>query len=149
MFAAFIMTACAVTSLKLNTEAQNLTCDWKDNVRAGFESRYSNEDLKEFLEEVDKLAAIRDKQQKEEAFQVDKESDEEAEEYSNFAIADVDKYVNVRTQANTDSEIVGRMYDGAVAQIQEEVDGEDGKWLLVTSGNLTGYIKAEYFIYGE
>ena len=149
MFAAFIMTACAVTSLKLNTEAQNLTGDWKDNVRAGFESRYSNEDLKEFLEEVDKLAAIRDKQQKEEAFQVDKESDEEAEEYSNFAIADVDKYVNVRTQANTDSEIVGRMYDGAVAQIQEEVDGEDGKWLLVTSGNLTGYIKAEYFIYGE
>ena len=78
MFAAFIMTACAVTSLKLNTEAQNLTSDWKDNVRAGFESRYSNEDLKEFLEEVDKLAAIRDKQQKEEAFQVDKESDEEA-----------------------------------------------------------------------
>lgn len=149
MFAAFIMTACAVTSLKLNTEAQNLTGDWKDNVRAGFESRYSNEDLKEFLEEVDKLAAIRDKQQKEEAFQVDKESDEEAEEYSNFAIADVDKYVNVRTQANTDSQIVGRMYDGAVAQIQEEVDGEDGKWLLVTSGNLTGYIKAEYFIYGE
>ncbi len=149
MFAAFIMTACAVTSLKLNTEAQNLTGDWKDNVRAGFESRYSNEDLKEFLEEVDKLAAVRDKQQKEEAFQVDKESDEEAEEYSNFAIADVDKYVNVRTQANTDSQIVGRMYDGAVAQIQEEVDGEDGKWLLVTSGNLTGYIKAEYFIYGE
>ena len=76
-------------------------------------------------------------------------TDEEADEYSNFAIADVDKYVNVRTEPNTDSEIVGRMYDGAVAQIQEEVDGEDGKWLLVTSGNLNGYIKAEYFIYGD
>ena len=149
MLVAFVMTACAVTSLKLNTKAQNLTGDWKDNVRAGFESRYSKEDLKDFLEEVDKLAAIRDKQQKTEAFQETQESDEEADEYSNFAIADVDKYVNVRTQANTDSEIVGRMYDGAVAQIQEEVDGEDGKWLLVTSGNLNGYIKAEYFIYGE
>lgn len=146
---AFFMMVCVVASLKLNTIAADLSGDWKDNVRAGFESRYSKEELKEFMEEVDKLVAVRDKQQKAEALETANESDEEADEYSNFAIADVDKYVNVRTQANTDSEIVGRMYDGAVAQIQEEVDGEDGKWLLVTSGNLNGYIKAEYFIYGD
>ncbi len=149
MLIAFSITVCAATSLKLNTKAADLSGDWKDNVRAGFESRYSKEELKEFMEEVDKLVAVRDKQQKAEALETANESDEEADEYSNFAIADVDKYVNVRTQANTDSEIVGRMYDGAVAQIQEEVDGEDGKWLLVTSGNLNGYIKAEYFIYGD
>lgn len=149
MLIAFFVIACAATSLKLNTKAANLTGDWKDNVRAGFESRYSQEELKDFMEEVEKLVAVRDKQQKAETVETAKESDEEADEYSNFAIADVDKYVNVRTQANTDSEIVGRMYDGAVAQIQEEVDGEDGKWLLVTSGNLNGYIKAEYFIYGD
>lgn len=71
------------------------------------------------------------------------------EEYGNFAIADVDKYVNVRSEANTDSEIVGRMYDGAVAQIQEEIECEDGIWLNVVSGSLNGYIKAEYFIYGH
>ncbi len=149
MLIAFSITVCAAASLKLNTKAADLSGDWKDNVRAGFESRYSKEELKEFMEEVDKLVAVRDKQQKAEALETANESDEEADEYSNFAIADVDKYVNVRTQANTDSEIVGRMYDGAVAQIQEEVDGEDGKWLLVTSGNLNGYIKAEYFIYGD
>ena len=146
---AFFMMVCATASLKLNTKAANLTGDWKDNVRAGFESRYSQEELKDFMEEVDKLVAVREGQQKAEALETANESEEEADEYSNFAIADVDKYVNVRTQANTDSEIVGRMYDGAVAQIQEEVDGEDGKWLLVTSGNLNGYIKAEYFIYGD
>ena len=149
MFIAFSAISCAVTFSKLNTKASQLTGDWKDNVRAGFESRYTEEDLKYFLEEVDKLVAARDKQLKAENEETAKENDEEADEYSNFAIADVDKYVNVRTEANTDSEIVGRMYDGAVAQIQEEVDGEDGKWLLVTSGNLNGYIKAEYFIYGE
>lgn len=71
------------------------------------------------------------------------------EEYGNFAIADVDKYVNVRSEASTEGEIVGRMYDGAVAQIQEEVECEDGIWLNVTSGSLNGYIKAEYFIYGH
>ena len=122
--------------------------DWKANVQAGFESLYSEEDLKPFMDEVDKLVAAREeKQRKGEAEPV--QDMEEVEEYSNFAIADVDNYVHVRTAPNTDADIVGRMYDGAVAQIQEEVEGEDGKWLMVISGNLTGYIKAQYFIYGE
>lgn len=78
-----------------------------------------------------------------------KTEDNEENEYSNFAIANVDKYVNVRAEANTDSEIVGRMYDGAVAQIQETVNCDDGEWFKVISDKTEGYIKAEYFIYGE
>ena len=58
------------------------------------------------------------------------------DEYSNFAIANVDRYVNVRKASDTGSEIVGRMYDGAVAQIQNKVMGEDGEWLEVISGNV-------------
>ena len=150
-----MMALIAFIIVQLNTgadiQAAELSTDWKDNVKAGFESMYSKEDLKEFMEEVDKLADLRDKQKNLVASQEVKteEDNEENEEYSNFAIADVDNYVNVRTSPNTDSEIVGRMYDGAVAQIQEEVEGEDGTWLMVISGNLTGYIKAEYFIYGQ
>lgn len=150
-----MMALIAFIIVQLNTgadiQAAELSTDWKDNVKAGFESMYSKEDLKEFMEEVDKLADLRDKQKNLVAPQEVKteEDNEENEEYSNFAIADVDNYVNVRTSPNTDSEIVGRMYDGAVAQIQEEVEGEDGTWLMVISGNLTGYIKAEYFIYGQ
>lgn len=74
---------------------------------------------------------------------------EEENEYSNFAIANVDKYVNVRQEAGTESEIVGRMYDGAVAQIMDKQECEDGEWLEVVSGNVKGFIKAEYFIYGD
>ncbi len=150
-----MMALIAFIIVQLNTgadiQAAELSTDWKDNVKAGFESMYSKEDLKEFMEEVDKLADLRDKQKNLVASQEVKteEDNEENEEYSDFAIADVDNYVNVRTSPNTDSEIVGRMYDGAVAQIQEEVEGEDGTWLMVISGNLTGYIKAEYFIYGQ
>lgn len=77
------------------------------------------------------------------------ENADDENEYSNFAIANVDKYVNVRSETNTDAEIVGRMYDGAVAQIQNKLAGEDGEWLEVISGNVSGYIKAEYFIYGD
>lgn len=71
------------------------------------------------------------------------------DEYGNLAIANVDKYVNVRTQPNTDSEIVGKMYDDSVAQIIETVGEGADQWFQVVSGNVEGYIKAEYFIYGD
>ncbi len=76
------------------------------------------------------------------------EPEEEESEYADLAIADVDKYVNVRSEPNTDSEILGKIYDGAVAHIIEEA-GEENDWFHVTSGNVEGYIKAEYFIYGD
>ena len=75
--------------------------------------------------------------------------DDEDSEYQNLAIADVHNYVNVRSEPNTDSEILGKMYDGSVAQILE-VTGEEGEeWFKVVSGSVEGYIKAEYFISGE
>ena len=70
------------------------------------------------------------------------------EEYVNFAIADVDKYVNVRNKPSTEGEIIGKMYDGAVAEIVA-VAGEEDDWFQITSGNVEGYIKSEYFIHGE
>lgn len=69
-------------------------------------------------------------------------------EYEMLAIANVDNYVNVRALPNTDSDIVGKIYDGAVAQI-DEYAGDDNDWLKIHSGNVNGYIKAEYFIYGK
>lgn len=73
---------------------------------------------------------------------------DEEDEYANLAIADVRKYVNVRREPNTDSEIVGKIYNGAVAQILA-VAGEEGDWFQIVSGSVEGYIKAEYFIYGD
>lgn len=69
-------------------------------------------------------------------------------EYANLAIADVTDYVNVRMEPNTDSDIVGKIYDGAVAQILS-VAGEQADWFQITSGNVEGYIKAEFFLYGD
>lgn len=75
-------------------------------------------------------------------------SQDEESEYVNLAIADVTDYVNVRTEPNTDSEIVGKIYDGAVAQILS-VAGEQDDWFQIVSGNVEGYIKAEFFLYGD
>lgn len=69
-------------------------------------------------------------------------------EYADLAIANVTNYVNVRTEPNTDSEIVGKLYDGSVAQVLA-IAGEEDDWFQVVSGNVEGYIKAEFFLYGD
>ena len=75
-------------------------------------------------------------------------AEQEENEYLNLAIADVSDYVNVRTEPNTDSEIVGKIYDGAVAQILA-VAGDENDWFQIISGNVEGYIKSEFFLYGD
>ena len=75
-------------------------------------------------------------------------AEEDRSEYADFAIADVTNYVNVRSGPNTDSEIVGKIYDGAVAHILASA-GAENDWLQIVSGNVEGYIKSEFFIYGD
>lgn len=67
-------------------------------------------------------------------------------EFENLVIAQVNDYVNVRAEANTESEIVGKLYDDSVGTFIEETD--DG-WYKITSGNVTGYVKAEFCVTGE
>ena len=76
------------------------------------------------------------------------EGNDDESEYVNLAIADVSKYVNVRSIPSTDGEILGKIYDGAVAQILA-VAGENNDWFQIVSGSVEGYIKSEYFIYGD
>ena len=67
----------------------------------------------------------------------------------NIAISRVTNYVNVRAQASTGSEVVGKIYNNCAATILDTVDGEGGKWYHIQSGSVTGYIKAQYFATGE
>ena len=70
------------------------------------------------------------------------------EAYANVAISRVSNYVNVRTEPNTSSGIVGQVYNNCAATILKTVDGEGGAWYQIQSGSVNGYIKAEYFITG-
>ncbi|MDE6063489.1 MAG: C40 family peptidase [Lachnospiraceae bacterium] len=82
------------------------------------------------------------------AQETDDEDGEDDDEYANLAIADVNHYVNVRSMPSTDGEIVGKLYDGSVAQILAPA-GENDEWFQVVSGSVEGYVKAEFFIYGD
>ena len=79
------------------------------------------------------------------------EAAEETSPYANVAIARVeteDGYVNVRTEASTNGEIVGKIYNNCAATILETVDGENGTWYKIESGSVEGYIKSEFFVTG-
>ena len=65
------------------------------------------------------------------------------------ALAEVPNYVNVRKEPSTEAEIVGKIFSYCAATILDEVVMEDGNWFLMTSGNVTGYIKSEFFLVGE
>lgn len=65
------------------------------------------------------------------------------------ALAMVPNYVNVRSGPSVEDEILGKIYNYCAAEILDEVQCDDGSWYLMTSGNLTGYIKSEYFLVGD
>lgn len=75
--------------------------------------------------------------------------------YANIAVTKIeltDKYVNVRSSPTTqdgDVNIVGRIYNHCAATIVDRVEGENGLWYKIESGNVTGYIKADYFVTGD
>ena len=61
-------------------------------------------------------------------------------------MAQVNHYVNVRQEPDTESEILGKLYDKSAATVLETT--EDG-WYRITSGNVNGYVKAEYVVVGD
>lgn len=82
----------------------------------------------------------------EETTEVTAEITEKKSEYADIAIAQVDNYVNVRLEPNTDSEVLGKLYNNSAATILETT--EDG-WYKINSGSVSGYVKCEYVVAGD
>lgn len=64
---------------------------------------------------------------------------------TDLVMANVDKAVNVRAEADADSEKVGRLYKDCGGRIIERRDG----WTKFQSGNLIGWASDEYLLFGE
>lgn len=65
--------------------------------------------------------------------------------FKSLVIAKVNDYVNVRSIPSEDGEILGKLYDKSVGEFVSEQDG----WYEITSGSVTGYVKAEYCVTGD
>ena len=60
--------------------------------------------------------------------------------YGNIGISAADDYVNIRKEASTEAEVLGKLYKGSAATILKT----KGQWCYVESGSVKGYIKAEF-----
>ena len=57
-------------------------------------------------------------------------------------------YMRVRAEANTASEVAGKLYYNAVATLLGTEYTESGLWYHIQSGKVKGYVKSEYMISG-
>ena len=75
------------------------------------------------------------------------ENDAEAvtSEYADVAIAQVEGYVNIRSAASEDGEVLGKLYDNSAATVL----GEENGWYNISSGSVEGYVKSDYVVVGD
>lgn len=64
---------------------------------------------------------------------------------SNQVVANIDSYLNIRSEASEEADVVGKFYTGNVGTIVEKGD----EWSVVTSGNAYGYVKNDYLLFGS
>jgi len=69
----------------------------------------------------------------------------ENEEWASQVMADVEEDMNIRTAPDESAELAGKFYRGDVAQIVEVGD----EWTEIASGNVTGFVKNDYLVYGD
>lgn len=68
----------------------------------------------------------------------------EVSEWDTKLMPNVEEYLNIRTEANADAEVVGKLYKGSVADILEK--GEE--WTKISSGTVEGYVNNEFCVFG-
>jgi uncharacterized protein YgiM (DUF1202 family) len=64
--------------------------------------------------------------------------------YTNLGVANVEGNINIREEATTDSSIVGKLPENAGCEILSQ----EGDWLRISSGEVEGYVLAEYILTG-
>lgn len=115
--------------------------DAADLPMAGFSLALADVDL----EEEDRLSQDIKQEAEEAAREQEAVEQALAEFYARTGVVQTDDYVNVRSGATEDSEIVGRMENHAVAQ----VEGEENGWYRITSGSISGYIRGDFLTVGD
>lgn len=65
--------------------------------------------------------------------------------YEVLGVAVVDSYLNVREEPNAEGRIIGKMVNNSACRILDEVNG----WYRIQSGEVTGYVSADYIVTGD
>lgn len=108
--------------------------------------QYTEEVIQEEIQEAEKEKATVDvvaaevvEEQKEEEI-----IEEVVSEWDSKLMPNVEESLNIRKEASTEAEVVGKLYKGAVANIVEQ----GAEWTKISSGSVEGYVKNEYCVFG-
>ena len=66
--------------------------------------------------------------------------------YADTAVAQVNDSVNIRANADENSDVLGKLYNNGVGTVLETTDNG---WYKIQSGSVTGYVKSEYVVVGD
>jgi cell wall-associated NlpC family hydrolase len=66
--------------------------------------------------------------------------------FANLGVSLASNYVNVRSKSSTESDVVGKLYNGCAAEILERLEGD---WVKIVSGDVEGYIASNYLATGK
>lgn len=125
-----ILSLVLAASLGMQANAAGLGSELGGNMTAGIANSLSQEEVS--VEDVKKVAA--------ETLWVGTP----LEGYSNIGISNVDNNLNIRAEASTDGKLVGKLRNDSAC----DVISMEGEWAYITSGEVEGYVKAEYLITG-
>lgn len=64
--------------------------------------------------------------------------------YENKFMVNVNEYLNIRSEANENSDIAGKLYAGAGGDVIQKGD----QWTQISSGSVTGYVSNEFIVTG-
>ena len=95
--------------------------------------------------QADRAADILDMQAKKPAAANEKKTEKKEDKYAKMGVAQVEGYVNIRSKASTDSKIVGKLKNKAVATVEKKKGG----WYKIKSGSISGYVKSDYLVVGD
>lgn len=89
---------------------------------------------------------VKNEEESETETETETETEPETEPEPEMFVTTVeDQYMNVRKEPGTESEIVGKLYEGSGGTVVKKGD----EWSLITSGNVTGYVYNKYVLFGE
>ena len=66
--------------------------------------------------------------------------------YADTAVAQVNDSINIRANADENSDVLGKLYNNGVGTVLETTDNG---WYKIQSGSVTGYVKSEYVVVGD
>ncbi|MBO5094599.1 MAG: C40 family peptidase [Lachnospiraceae bacterium] len=141
--------AAAVTEKDSAKDAKNTEVSVKNALTAEKEEEKEKEPLiieKDTKKEESK-SSVKNTESSDESKETESEEEltKEEKEFSKLVIAKVNDYVNIRSMPSEEGEILGKLYDKSVGDFILEKDG----WYKITSGSVTGYVKAEYCVTGK